>query len=238
MFGGTGCSPEGYLNDHGEFLILRKYHKNNQLICYDPNTQKWKNPQCFGAIPFPRSYHASTAVKENVFLLGGFNQGFIDDFIELNMHSLTWTEIQTVQPSPRKCSLHTTLTAITDNLLVFHGAVAQKSPTSNDSSTWSMDLRSSSWRQYTSGEDHSFQNHASSLGLHNNVIIMSCSPNDIMRRSTFNISHVMLESKSLQKLALYTIYKHLTKLPWKCLPKKLIALLDMSKEEKHSEDVL
>ena len=100
--------------------------------------------------------------------------------------------------------------------------------------TWIMDLTSSSWRQYTSQQDiySACKFHTSSLGLNSNVIIIDGTDED--NYVDDNIFHLMLEPENLQKLALHTIYMHNTELPWKCLPEKLIALLDMpeKKEEK------
>ena len=102
-FGGRGSSLERYLNDHGVNDIAgHDYAMNNQLLCFNPKIQKWTNPQCFGDVPSPRSDHASTIIKPKVWLFGGYNKNCTihDDIFELNMHSLTWTQIGTVQPRP------------------------------------------------------------------------------------------------------------------------------------------
>ena len=45
------------------------------------------------------------------------------------------------------------------------------------------------------------------------------------------IFHVLTEPKSLQQLAMQTLCKHHTALPWKCLPRKLTKLLDIQETE-------
>ena len=75
IFGGVGPSPEGYLNDHGDF---KGHPMNNQLLCYNPNTHKWTNPECFGSIPSPRFGHANAIIKDQVWLSGGFTMGRSD----------------------------------------------------------------------------------------------------------------------------------------------------------------
>ena len=92
-FGGTGPSQWGYLNDHGDFASTR----NNQLLCFDTNSDKWINPQCYGNVPSPRWGHASAIIKNKVWIIGGFESTHRadDDMFELSMHSLTWSQIQT-----------------------------------------------------------------------------------------------------------------------------------------------
>ena len=51
VFGGRGPSPEGYLNDYGDIAGDFLMKLNNQLLCYNPNSKRWTNPQCFGATP-------------------------------------------------------------------------------------------------------------------------------------------------------------------------------------------
>ena len=121
-FGGSGSSPERYLNDHGDITRLHGYTVNNQLLCYNPNIRKWTNPPCFGDVPSPRTDHASAIINDKVWLFGGSNQHWTlhDDMFELTMHSLTWTRIRTVQPHPKERKW-CTLTALPSNQLVLHG---------------------------------------------------------------------------------------------------------------------
>ena len=221
-FGGKGPSPQSYLNDHGDVVGVTVF-TNNQLLSYDPSTNKWTNPQCFGEVPSPRSNHSSTIMREKVFLLGGYNEngGCFDDFLQLNMYSLTWTRIQTGQYGPG-ASCDCTLTATTDNQLVL------RTPANV---TWIMDLTSHSWRLYTSGKDHDRYDHTATLGLSSNVIILG---GYMYERIYAIIFHVMLEPKCLQKLAAHTIYKHQADLSWKCLPKKLIGRLGISDKKQDS----
>ena len=218
VFGGLGPSPESYLNDYGDTEFEESFlTRNNQLLCYDPHIQKWTNPKCFGEVPSPRSHHCCTIIRKKVWLFGGFNYnlGDLDDFFQLNMQSLTWMRIQTGQRRPA-LRYACTLTAITDNQLILHG------PTG----TWIMDLTSHSWRRYKSGKHHVRYNHTATLGLNRSVIVIGGYRTPGVCNEV--LFHVMLEPRSLQKLAAHTIYMHQANLPWKCLPKKLITLLGIS----------
>ena len=219
IFGGKGPSPQHYLNDHG-YITGDNFARNNQLLSYDANSNKWTNPECFGEVPLPQACHSSTIVKEKVWLFGGYNaiSSCLDDFFQLNMHSLTWTRVGTGQPRPGERSW-CTLTATADNQLVLHG-----------DDTWIMDLTSHSWRQYTS-EKYDQYDHTATLSLNSNVIVIGGyfeDKFDINHTLPDNTFHVMLEPKSLQQLAAHTIYKHQANLSWRCLPKKLIARLGIS----------
>ena len=79
IFGGVGLSPEGYLNCNGDIPTSVKNFSNNQLLCYDPNMQKWSNPQCFGDVPSPGSGRASAIIKNKAWLFGGFCTQRTDD---------------------------------------------------------------------------------------------------------------------------------------------------------------
>ena len=66
VFGGFGPSSTEYLTDHGDFSNFNNKGWNNQLLCYDPSSHSWTNPQCCGAVPFPRSPSASAIIKDKV----------------------------------------------------------------------------------------------------------------------------------------------------------------------------
>ena len=229
-FGGWGSSPEGYLNEHGSFssysLYGRIVMRNNQLLCYDPTTQKWANLQSFGSVPSPRSAHACATIKQKVWLFGGLydDTEWMNDFFELAMHSLTWTQIQTSQPCPNAPHDWSTLTAVTENQLVLHGGFEPLSER-KCSNTWIIDLTSYSWRQYTPGRDHARCCHTGLSGLNSNAIILG----GLKDGEVYNfVFHVMLEPKSLQQLAMQIIFKNQNKLPCNLLPAKLISLLGIS----------
>ena len=225
VFGGAGPSPEGYLNCHGDVTRAPLgLLQNNQLLSYNPNTNKWENCQYFGAVPIPRFGHASAIIRKTVFLFGGHNQiqENVNDLFQLDMHSLTWTQLGFGQASPQArgwCSL----TATSNNQLVLHGGCTTERTLSD---TWILDGTSYSWRLYTSMKDHHRSYHAATLGLSSSVIIIG-GDNDVNENDDVynSIFWVQLEPRSLQELASRTIYKHKANLPWKCLPKKLMALV-------------
>ena len=227
VFGGAGLFSTEYLSDHGDISYLC----TNQLLCYDTFIQKWTNPQCFGSVPYPRMNHSTTVIKDKVWLFGGKTRVSHSDFFELDMRSCTWTEISTGQTKPgeRYCS---SLTAVSDRHLVLHAGIRQNPYTSlND--TWILDLQTQAWTQYTSHHDHTRYRHAGTLGIKKAIIIIGGFNYDKSYTPAF---HVMLEPKSLQQLAMKLIYNQQDVLPWKCLPSKLIAQLNLSRNEKSNFD--
>ena len=231
-FGGRGylrwTDVEGYLNDHGKFTHDGPI-RNNQLLYYDPDAQTWTNPQSFGAVPSPRSGHCSTISREKVWMFGGYDEysNCSNDLFELNMSSLTWTQIPTGWPKPKARSM-CTLTATKEHQLVLHGGLdAYRSTQFHD--TWIMDLTTHSWRFYSQGKGHTRNSHTATLGPYSNVIIIGGAKDLYDGYERYDhIFCVMLEPKSLQKLALHTVHKHKDELPLICLPKKLTTYLGMA----------
>ena len=247
VFGGVGPSPEEYLNCHGNIAKSNwGLSANNQLLSCNPNTKKWTNLQCVGTVPTPRWCHASAIIGGKVFLFGGCidNLGCQNDFSQLDMLSLVWTQLGIGHPSPQarhSCSL----TATSDNQLVLHGGQSAEGGVLK--STLIMNLTSCSWRQYASFRGPHLH-HTATLGLNSNVVIVGGNENFDETYDMDSITnHVKLEPGSLQKIASYTINKHKANprwkqiqlarslqeqalfticmhkadLPWKCLPKKL-----------------
>ena len=183
----------------------------------------WKNPECSGDIPSPR-YEASTAIIENKLWLYGGRAPFLhhQSMYELNMLSLSWTRIETTQkPTNGYCS--STLTPITGSHLVLRDMT----------STWIYGADSCTWRQLPSSlnDRHGRFRHSGITSLQRNVIIIggqtTISPPCILVHEDDDDNYtpffcVMLEPKSLQQVAMTTIYKNRTELAWKILPPQLI----------------
>ena len=232
-FGGGGSSPARYLNEYGDFAQSH----NNQLLCFNPSNEEWTNPQCYGMIPEPREGHATTKGQDKICLYGGSNfMTVFYDLFELNMNSFTWTLIQTQQLQPFTQSL-CTLSMISDDNLILHGGCTADWKRSSD--TWILDLKTKTWKQYTSDAAIPRSDHTSSRGINNNVVIIggftnndNMNQNQSLYQTTF---HILTEPKSLQQLAIQKIYKHHTVLPWKCLPRKLTVLLDIQETEDADE---
>ena len=235
IFGGYGDSLEGYLNDNGhteEFSSnsFSRCVRNNQLLCFDPNTECWTNPQCFGRIPTPRSSHANIIINNKVFLLGGINheQGDLNDMFELTMNSLTWSQIQIAQSHPKPCP-NCTLTAKTDDITRW--STGNHTITVTD--TWITDhtshIMEAAWRQFTSRED--LQDHRQeywTTGLNNRVLIIGGDKSCLDTCDMYNIFDAMLGLKSLQQVAMQAIVEHQNELPVNCLPGKLLSLMGLS----------
>ena len=190
VFGGSGPSPIGYLNDNGD-------HVNgytNQLLCFDPSSEEWVNPKCSGSVPSPRCAHATTVIGNKVWLYGGRNIHVLPgELYQLSMHSLIWIQIQTNGPNPmRRWNL--TLDAVGDNKIVLHGGTGSQPM---HTQTWILDIPSQMWKKYISGIDHSRLSHSGTKGLNNCVFVVGGKkyPKDDIDTITFL---VMLEPKSLQ----------------------------------------
>ena len=231
IFGGYGQFSSKYLNDHGDFSGA----VTNQLLCYDPSTQMWKNPQCFGSIPSLRSHHCTDMIRDKVWLFAGIDSSWVilEDFFELDIQSRVWIQITTDQTKPQG-RIDSSLSANSDRQLVLHGGISGSGFTIELRDTWIMDLPSQTWRKYTSYQDHGRTCHTGSLGANKSIVIIG---GDSFENSDYTpIFHVMLEAKSLQQLAMKTIYNNQDVLPWKCLPSKLVAQLGLLESNKKDSE--
>ena len=226
-FGGAGPPLVDYLNDHGDFDGW-DYGYNNQLLCFDPYSENWRIPQTFGTEPEPRAHHATTVIAHKVWLYGGNDtdgDDIYDELFQLDMTSLTWTEIHIWGFKP-PCRDNCSLIAITERHLVLHGGQAGSGECFDD--TWILDLPSLSWKKHSAGRDHPRSDHTGTVGVSSSVIIIGGEfydkGDDTDDMIYYNdVFSVRLEPKSLQQLAMLTVYNHRDMLPWKCLPTVLTA---------------
>ena len=210
-----------YLNDHGEFSNWY----TNQLLCYDPSTQLWTNPQSFGTVPSPRSKCPIALIGDKVWLRGGFGIHRIkkDCFFQLDMKSRTWTQTLTNNTIPQSPYGLCSLVAVSNTQLVVTGITTYVVDEGSD--TWIIDLPSSTWRQYKSKDQYRW-NQTCSVSVNKCAIIIGGADSGEQHTSKV-IFEVMLEPKSLKQLAMKMIYNKQDELPWMCLPPKLIAQLDL-----------
>ena len=211
-FGGYGPSPEGYLNEHGDFQHCQHLQgRNNQLLCFDPSRQEWTDIKTSGAIPEPQARHATTVTNDKVWLYSGIN----GDLYQLNMMSLVWTKNQTGQVKPRPrilCSLN----AATESKLVLHGGLGSKS------GPWVFDVPSSTWNLQRLNRDHHRYNHKGTEGLNGYVVVIGGLSSESHKYKSYRIIRVKWEPKSLQQLSIKIIYDHRDALSWRWLPKRLV----------------
>ena len=232
IFGGNSYKLDGYLNDSG---YVSYYNENNQLLCFNPLRKEWTNPMCSGNIPLPRPQHATATIRDKAWLYVGQSLASIrafDDLYQLDMDSLTWTEIRTSEKalSPGGCAF-CTLTAVTEDYLVMHGGLFNTTPPVSD--TWIFDVTSASWRIYANRGKYKYEEkwfHSSALGINsNNIIIIGGELLDWEHpqpHEPLQDINITLKPKSLQHLAMQTIYKNQNMLPWQMLPKKLLSLFE------------
>ena len=227
IFGGEGKSPSGFLNHHGKFMQVGIDYQNNQLVHYDPSMHSWTDVKSSGAIPSPRS-RVSTAIMENKAWLYGGAIGFQvnQELFQLNMVSLSWTQIKTRFPQPPHVYPPSSLTPLTASQLFLHSAI-NLDDFKDLSVSWILDVESYTWKQLPRNlrDAHKRFGHSGTTGLHSDVIIlgteMLTKPNSKDIYSP--IFSVRLKPKSLQKLAMIIIYHNRSELPWKSLPPKLIS---------------
>ena len=204
---------------------------NNQLLCYDPSSQILTNPQCCGDVPSPRSNYGSTIVKDKVWLYGGIDKNSIpqDDLFQIDMYSLIWTEIESGKIKPNCMSASLSAISETEVVIVddrWKGSCNRRHMYGSD--VLILDLTSQTWKQCTSHRDHPRYHNAVVSGVNRSVIITGGKNHQDEHGSSYTSTyHMMLEAKSLQQLAMKTIYNQRSVLLWKCLPPKLIAELGL-----------
>ena len=225
-FGGSGELLADYLDDHGDFAGK----ENNQLLCYNPKFEEWRNPKSLGTVPGPRSCHATAIIGDKVWLYGGFgiNLDICNELYQLNMVSLAWTEVQSGQVKPPFRDMFS-LNAITENELLLYGGESLSVQSLNDS--WLFDLVSLSWKKYEATRGDPRSNHTGTACMDNNVIIIGGEWYDMhedgyrfQKQVYSDIFSLRLEPKRLQKLAIQKIYQNRDVLPWELLPNSLKAL--------------
>ena len=234
VFGGIGDSSTGYLHDYGEFLA---YGVNNQLLRFDPWDKTWTNPKCFGTIPSPRYGHSTAVIRDNVWLFGG-NKGkrlFFNDLFQFDTYTCAWTQIRTAGIEPQECS-NFSFTAVSDTQLILHGG-DRMAPWQSFNATWIFDLTSQTWRTHKSPMALPRTDHTGSQSVSKSVIIIGGLTDYEAYQSYTSTFHVTLEPKSLQQLAMKTIYSYQTWLSWKHLPKKLIARLGLATAKASNKEV-
>ena len=223
-FGGSGPSLLDYRNEYGDFVPWEIL--SNQLFHFNPVSNEWTNLKCFGTVPSPRSHHATTSLGNKAWLYGGAIMDIhydIDDLYELDMCSVTWTQIQTTTPKPPRlsaCSLNVTRK---NKVLLYCRSSDEKDDKCE--CAWILDLSSYSWKKYA----HDDCCRTGSLGINNSIIIIggNCPQDDLVQdpRICTPVCSVMLEPKTLQQLSIQTVYKYRDHLPWDNLPPKLIKLM-------------
>ena len=225
FFGGHGRKPEAFLNDHGDFTNSQ-FVRNNQLFSYEPSTRTWENVKCSGDVLSPRSAASAAKLKDKVWLHGGIDgsECSTDDLYELDMYSLTWTEIDTGMTKPG-CRAFSSLVPIAGSQLVLHGGWALGNSAATDCSlTWILDLHSYSWRKHPVSESYYRQDHSGITGLNNDAIILGgyVKPRNNRSSSTYStIFSVRLQPKTLQQLAMKIIFVNIATLSLKGLPTQL-----------------
>ena len=212
IFGGYGSPLDRHHREYGDFAVNTTRGDgegaNNQLLCYDPSTQKWTNPECSGSVPLPRFNHASSIIQKKVWLRGGANENYrdLDDLFQLDMNSHIWTQIESGQIKPDSLdSIKYSLTAISETELILVNVLWEGSCHSHYSSdAWIMDLTSQSWKKYASPRDHRCW-HNAVVSCVNRSVTVTGGYKGCTGGSYTPTYHVMLEPKSLQQLAMKTI---------------------------------
>ena len=220
IFGGFGCLNLGYLDDYGDFTgtgsILYRY--NNQLLCYDPCSHTWTNVECFGDIPAPRADASAALMEDKVYLFGGDispNMPNRYGLYELNMHSITWTQIEIPGLRPTN-NQKTSVIPVTDNKLILYANIEKK-----DGFIEIVDVQSHTWKEHLEKKVGYNYDHTGITGLFGSAIILG----EAIQPESQAYNHlitVRIEPKSLQQLAMQTICQKVDTSFWEILPNKLI----------------
>ena len=195
-----------------------------QFFCFNPASNIWTIVKCFGSVPSPRFQHAFTKIHTSIWLHGGKDcHGAFDDLYVLNLHSLTWTQIQSSGSlKPKKMYGHS-LVAISDNQIVLYGLHG----------SWILDLPSLSWKRYiipacvngVPSEENGRWQHSGTIGI--NKVIIFGGTSYPSKRVVNDILCIVFEPKSLLKCCLEAVYnqRSLLKGKWHILPRNLYAQL-------------
>ena len=248
-FGGFGLRLSDYLHDHGDFEGRYSLGVNNQLLCFSPLSEEWRNPETSGTVPKPCSAHATTIIRDKVWMFGGSCDSFtrgLNDLYQLDMVSLTWTEIQFLKLKP-PCRVLCSLNAFTEHQLVLHGGESTiDHEVYND--TWIFDLLSMTWKKYTVSRGQPRAEHTGTEGLNGCVVIVGghtyckndcCTKNTHSRHVHDYVDSVItlrIEPKNLKQLAIQKICQHEDILHWKLLPNSLKALFRFPQMGPDAED--
>ena len=219
IFGGHGMSPDGYLDDHGDFEMQKstRYGQNNQLFFYDPSMDIWMNTECFGQIPSPRHSASSVIIRDKVWLYGGkTSTGWQCELYQLLLNCLTWIQIHIGMPKPQICKLPF-LTPFGDNQL----ALLDHDGSNKIHTTGILDVESYKWRQHHEVVGfYCLSRYSSTPGVNNDATILVGGYNS--ETCDMNLFFPMLQPKSLEQLAMRIIHQNRNDLPWKSLPPSLI----------------
>ena len=95
-------------------------------------------------VPEPRGWHATTKCQDKVWLYGGCpSMKAFHDLHELNMHSCTWTQVETLQIQSQ-ANAPCTLSMMSNNKFVLHGGKNDNLKRLSD--TWILDLETKTWK--------------------------------------------------------------------------------------------
>ena len=251
IFGGLGPPLTGFLSENGHYLpdhitAVANIGYNNQLHCFDPASQTWTNVKCTGTIPSPRAAHAVAKGRDTAWLYGGFDvaaQSYSskDDLFGLCVHTKVWTRITTNGPVKPLLRCGHSFTAVGENQIILFGGcskvdvhVGDELHLSLEKSTWILDLHSLSWTEHTGIMADKRACHTGSSDGRNVIIFGGFQTkyghcfNDL--RIYSDVFPILLEPKSLWKLALQTVHEHRASLKtkWHELPRQYqVHLADM-----------
>ena len=248
IFGGYGENIVGpnYLSNHGTFQPddpedVKLGGSNNQIHCYNLRAQKWTNPKCDGAVPSPRSYHATAKVNDKVYLYGGQsgveqNHKVFKDLYELGMDTLIWTEIEVnnlVVNIPPALYSHTFTTMDNDNQIALYGGVTEWNSQSSRE-TWTYNIESKSWkRRNPIFGVHARFDHTATPASNGVIVFGGIQWKGFGKKKCYpvpcnGVAHIHINVMSFEQLALNAAYKHrgTTQAEWKTLPKHLYDQLE------------
>ena len=178
-FGGTCSEPQDGFDRHGEELCLHSkpfttmaHSYCNQLNVFDPESRVWQNKKSKGRIPSPRAFMAQEIVGKNALLYGGScNYERFSQLYQLDIKTLTWTEIHIGRGmAPRPFDI-CTFTALPNNRLLLYGSHNDYIKPESPRPLWIFYVTTESWTEFEGKENYDRCEHTATR-VNNSILVV------------------------------------------------------------------
>ncbi|XP_067011979.2 kelch domain-containing protein 2 isoform X2 [Anabrus simplex] len=214
---------------------------NNQLVRYDPESNRWDWPKSHGQIPSPRAAHAADLTGDKVYVFGGrlLNRR-TNDLHCLDLKTMEWSGslVKPLDQQPEGRSWHS-FTFISPNRAVLYGGLNQFNTVLSD--CWFLELPGCRWVKFTKGPNTPRLWHKAPFLPPGDLIIVGGHRNNILV-PVINKVHpdhaeevlvLNFTPKSLLRLCLDTVlfYGDVLYEEWDMLPRTLQKVLQLRMEQ-------
>ena len=232
-FGGSDHERDGYLNRYGDTYHTPLGLFQNQLMCFNPESERWTDMRCTGDVPRPWNKAGTARINGTLWLYSKVQGEYDHALYQLDLASLRWTRVSTSQPSPALYNF--SFTAVDDNRIMLHGGYVNVQTYDPCADIWVLDVNSLTWT--TTAGDKARYYHSAVRDPNSSTVFMlggydefddnieDDSANSRFTKPHRKFSQINLEPKkpvpSLQSQALQCIAKHRKQLPLTWLPNRL-----------------